>query len=88
MGSKQVSCDKIPNAVRIYINMSASPDFVFQNVKKMNKIILFYYSCGQIGTGNTTKQSTPKRIMYSSKYPQSLGIQVCNLICVTFFNNL
>ena len=34
MGSKQVSCDKIPNAVRIYIYMSASPDFVFQKVKK------------------------------------------------------
>ena len=34
MGSKQVSCDKIPNAVRIYINMSASSDFVFQKVKK------------------------------------------------------
>lgn len=33
-------------------------------------------NCGQIGTGNTTNQSTPKRIMYSSKFPQSLGIQV------------
>ena len=33
-------------------------------------------NCGQIGTGNTTNQSTPKKVMYSSKFPSSLGVQV------------
>ena len=41
-------------------------------------------NCGQIGTGNTTNQSTPKKVMYSSKFPSSLGVQVCTNIISSF----
>ena len=35
-------------------------------------------NCGQIGSGTTTNQSTPKKILYghASKYPQASGVKI------------